>query len=322
MVLEEQILHYYLRVFKLIIIFILILIFFYSYYIINKEVVLSSNSITIQKGESIEEVLEQNTTNFSEFDIFVIKIYIKIKNTITNEFIHFGDFILQNNLTIAEILKIISKPSNVINKVTIIEGWSQKDLEKELSKYFDDVYQIPFEDIIADTYFLNKNNDFNYFVNNLKKIKLEFLSKYKDYNLYKNYSELDIMIIGSMIEKEGLDYRDKKKIASVIINRLNKNMKLQIDATVLYAITDGNYDLKRNLLYNDLKFESPFNTYLYKGLPPKPISYVGKKTLDILFENHKTDFLFYFFNNSLKRHEFSKTFNDHKKKLNEYRDTK
>ena len=72
----------------------------------------------------------------------------------------------------------------------------------------------------------------------------------------------------------------------------------------------------------ELKFESPFNTYLYRGLPPKPISYVGKKTLDILFENHKTDFLFYFFNNSLKRHEFSKTFNDHKKKLNEYRDTK
>ena len=168
---EEQILHYYLRVFKLIIILILILIFFYTYYIINKEVVFSSNSITIQKGESIEEVLEQNTVNFSEFDIFVIKFYVSIKNSITNEFIHFGDFIIQNNLTIAQILKIISKPSNVINKVTIIEGWSKKDLEKELSKYFDDVYQIPFEDIIADTYFLNKSNDFNYFVKNLKKIK-------------------------------------------------------------------------------------------------------------------------------------------------------
>ena len=55
------------------------------------------------------------------------------------------------------------------------------------------------------------------------------------------------------------------------------------------------------------------------GLPPKPISYVGKETLDIIFENYKTDFLFYFFNNSLKRHIFSKTYIEHKKKLNEYK---
>ena len=49
------------------------------------------------------------------------------------------------------------------------------------------------------------------------------------------------------------------------------------------------------------------------------ISYVGKKTLDIIFENYKSDFLFYFFNNSLNRHIFSKTYNDHIKKLNEFR---
>ena len=47
-----------------------------------------------------------------------------------------------------------------------------------------------------------------------------------------------------MIEKEGMDYYDKRNISSVIMNRINKNMKLQIDATVLFAITDGNYDLK------------------------------------------------------------------------------
>ena len=57
------------------------------------------------------------------------------------------------------------------------------------------------------------------------------------------------MIIGSLIEKEGLDEEDKKKISSVIFNRLNKNMKLQIDATVLYAITNGKYNLNRKLLF-------------------------------------------------------------------------
>ena len=96
-------------------------------------------------------------------------------------------------------------------------------------------------------------------------------------------------------------------------------MKLQIDATVLYAITNGKYNLNRKLLLSDLKFDNPYNTYMYKGLPPKPISYVGRQTIDIIFENYNTDFLFYFFNNSLKRHIFSKTFEEHKDKLNEFR---
>ena len=129
------------------------------------------------------------------------------------------------------------------------------------------------------------------------------------------------MIIGSLIEKEGLGYIDKKNI-SVIINRLNKKMKLQIDATVIFAITDGKFDLDRDLLYKDLKINNKFNTYLYKGLPPKPISYVGKNTLDIFFKDYKTVLLFYFFNNSLKKHIFSKTFNEHKKKLDDYRSSK
>ena len=129
----------------------------------------------------------------------------------------------------------------------------------------------------------------------------------------------EIMIIGSLLEKEGLDLEDKRKISSVIFNRLKKKMKLQIDATVLYSITNGDYELDRKLLLSDLKFDHPYNTYIYKGLPPEPISYVGKKTLDIIFENNKTDFLFYFFNNSLKRHIFSNNFAEHKKKLNEFR---
>ena len=113
-----------------------------------------------------------------------------------------------------------------------------------------------------------------------------------------------------------------KKIYSVINNRLTINMKLQIDATVLYAVTNGKYNLNRNLNYSDLKIDHPYNTYKIYGLPPKPISYVGTKTLDLIFENYKSEFLFYFFDNTLKEHIFSKNFNEHKKKLNEFRNKK
>ena len=117
-----------------------------------------------------------------------------------------------------------------------------------------------------------------------------------------------------------MDYYDKRNISSVIMNRINKEK--QIDATVLFAITNGNYDLERKLTYNDLKINNPYNTYKIKGLPPKPISFVGTKTIDLILENYKSDYLFYFFDKKLNKHTFSSDYETHKLKLNEYRKNK
>ena len=106
------------------------------------------------------------------------------------------------------------------------------------------------------------------------------------------------------------------------MNRLQKRMKLQIDATVIYALTDGEYDLERSLSLNDLKLKHPYNTYNIKGLPPSPISYVGTKTIDIILENYKSNYLFYFYNNNLNKHVFSENYKEHLNKLNEYRKKK
>ena len=133
------------------------------------------------------------------------------------------------------------------------------------------------------------------------------------------YTVEELFIIGSLIEKEGLNYFDKKQISSVIINRLNNKIKLQIDATVIFALTNGNYNLGRKLNYSDLKVQHPYNTYVINGLPPGPIAFVGTKTIELILENYKTDFLFYFFNENYNKHIFSKNFEEHKRKLREYR---
>ena len=285
----------------------------------NKDIEIKNNPISINKGDSIEEVLKNNILDVTFFDITFIKTYIKINSFINKKYFHYGDFNIQSNSSFKDFLKIIFKPSNVLLKITIVEGWSQNQLDLELSKYFNDFNTIPYQDIIADTYYLNKNSDFNSFLNKLVNFKTNYFRKYMNNELNDKFNVNELMIIGSLLEKEGLDTEDKRKISSVIFNRLDKKMKLQIDATVLFALTNGNYDLGRKLLIRDLKIIHPFNTYLNEGLPPEPISYVGKKTLDILFENNKSDFLFYFFNYSLNRHIFSKTFKEHREKLNEYR---
>ena len=322
MVLEELILHYYLKVFSLLIVTLLITFFLYTFYILNKDLDISDRLIIIKKGEKIENFLDQNINNLSKIEFIILNIYFKASNILLNKFIHFGEFNVESNVSAINLLDIISNPSNIINRITIVEGWTNKQLKFELSKYFKNIKNVPYEDIIADTYFFEKNSNFETFMENLITIKSKYMNNFKDNIIYKKFTENEIMIIGSIIEKEGLDREDKKKISSVIFNRLNKNMKLQIDATVIYAITKGQYNLKRKLLFKDLKIDHPFNTYIYNGLPPKPISYVGKETLDIIFENYKTDFLFYFFDNSLKRHIFSKTYAEHKRKLNEYRNKK
>ena len=320
--LEELILLYYLKVFSTISLIILIIFFIYFFNFLNKNIFLKNNIVEIKKGESFESVVKNNITDLSNYDLNLIKIFYFTNVYLNNNFIHHGEFYLENNISIINFLNTISKPSNVLKKITIVEGWSEKKLNKELKKYFINYNSIPYEDIIADTYFFEDNIDFNTFLNKLKKTKKRYFNKFKDSKIYKSYNEKEIIIIGSLIEKEGLDYIDKRNISSVIFNRLKKNMKLQIDASVLFAITNGSYNLNRKLYLKDLKIDHPYNTYLHKGLPPKPISYVGKKTLDIIFEDYKTEYLFYFFDYSLNMHIFSKNYDEHKRKLNDYRNKK
>ena len=316
---EELILHYYLKVFNFFIIVFIILFSLTFYYSINKKNTVKEEIFKIQKNQKIESIFKQNLEQISYLDILFIKTYYHLSNFLFNKYIHYGDFRVDHYVSIIDLFKIITKPSNVLSKITIVEGWSKIQLYKELSKYFDEFDNIPYEEILADTYFFDKNISFESFVKNLKKVKSDFFLSYKNNNLYKSYTEEEIITIGSLLEKEGLNFDDKKTISSVIFNRLIKNMNLQIDATVLFAITDGKYNLGRKLLFNDLKFDDPYNTYMYRGLPPKPISYVGRESLDIVFKNYKSEFLFYFFDNSLNRHIFSKTYKEHKSKLNEYR---
>ena len=153
----------------------------------------------------------------------------------------------------------------------------------------------------------------------MQKNKKQLFNNYYDNILLDKYSINEIMTIASLIEREGIDDNDKRLISSVIFNRLNKNMKLQIDASTIFAITKGRFKFTKKLSYNDLKINDKYNTYFIYGLPSKPICYVGRKTIEIVLENYKSDFLYYFFNQELNKHIFSKTYYEHRNKLKKYR---
>ena len=123
----------------------------------------------------------------------------------------------------------------------------------------------------------------------------------------------EIITLASLIEKEtGLD-SERKIISSVFHNRLRKNMRLQTDPTVIYAMEkfDG------NIRKRDLKIDSPYNTYRYKGLPPGPIANPGLKSIVAAISPIKSDHL-YFVSRQDGSHHFSSTLIEHNLAVQKY----
>jgi len=313
--LEEPILRFYSRVFS----FLLIFIIYFFYIIFIKEIILKNEYFLIEKKVNYKNIIDANIID-NQLNLFIYKITLKAFLLIDNK-IHFGKFKLDNENTYNKILRKISQPSNIYEKITIVEGWSKKDLNKIFNKNFNEYIELDYNRIIADTYMFSEGSSFNEFKKQLDKRYLLIKNKFKNHHLLKKYSFNEILIIGSLLEKEGLDYNDKRNIYSVIMNRLNNKIKLQIDATVIFALTRDN-NLDRKLTYEDLRINHPYNTYYNYGLPPGPISYVGYKTIELIFEDYKTDYLFYFYNSFENKHIFSLNYKDHLEKLNEYRSKK
>ena len=115
-----------------------------------------------------------------------------------------------------------------------------------------------------------------------------------------------LLTMGSLIEEEATALTDRQKIASVFYNRIQANMPLQTDPTVLYAL--GKH--KDRVLYADLQVDSPYNTYIIKGLPIGPIANAGEPSLQAALEPAQTDF-FYFLAAPSGEVFFSKTLEEH-----------
>jgi len=126
-----------------------------------------------------------------------------------------------------------------------------------------------------------------------------------------------LVALASIVEWECMIPSEARVISSVYHNRLRKGMLLQADPTVAYALGKG----PSRLFFSDLKVDSPYNTYLYEGLPPGAINNPGKRSLEAALNPAQTPYLFFVAQGD-GTHAFTSTFNDHlqaKEKLDELR---
>jgi UPF0755 protein len=119
-------------------------------------------------------------------------------------------------------------------------------------------------------------------------------------------TEYQVVTVASLIEKEAATPDEKPLIASVIYNRMQKDMPLQIDATIQYALKRP----KTNLSLSDLKIDSPYNTYKNEGLPPGPICSPGRESIEAALNPADTNYLYYVLEADGKKHFFSNNYDD------------
>jgi UPF0755 protein len=124
----------------------------------------------------------------------------------------------------------------------------------------------------------------------------------------------DALILASIIEKESSVGGDRDLISSVFHNRLNRGMRLQTDPTVIYAMGES---YRGNIRRSDLRIDSPFNTYLHKGLPPTPIAMPGEASI-VAALNPKVSEYLYFVAKGDGYHKFSKSLKEHNKAVREF----
>jgi UPF0755 protein len=139
------------------------------------------------------------------------------------------------------------------------------------------------------------------------------LGNYDEVRKKKNLTIHQLLTMSSLIEQEATAKADRKLIASVFYNRIDKGMPLQTDPTILYA--QGKH--KDKVLYSDLEVSSPYNTYQHTGLPPGPISNAGEISIDAALNPDKTDY-YYFLAKPDGSIIFSKTLDEHNREKAKY----
>lgn len=212
-----------------------------------------------------------------------------------------GDFRLNPSMTLLDVANNLTHGTLDI-WVTIPEG-KRADEIADILKINIPSYEESWRNILKvnegylfpDTYLIPRDADVNLILSLFKNnfdTKFESIKNLKTVNL----TDREIIIIASLVEREAKSDKDRPLVASVIENRFEIGMALQIDATVQYLLgyqTDEKDWWKKELTFEDLKINSPYNTYITSGLPPTPISNPGLASLQAVLNPAKTNYFYY-----------------------------
>ncbi len=242
-----------------------------------------------------------------------------------------GEYTLRANLSPVQLLNKLIKGDTIQFTLTVIEGWTFKQLWEEVQKhekikkttssleelldnlgfsqypegwFYPDTYHFPAG--TTDVEFFRRAYD--YMTNVLEE---EWSNRPQDTPLQ---TAEEVLTLASIIEKETSVEDERNLVAAVFVTRLKRDMRLQTDPTVIYGLGDA-YD--GNIRRKDLKTDTPYNTYVHKGLPPTPIALPSRASIAAALHPADSEVLF-FVSKGDGTHHFSKTYEEHREAVIKY----
>ena len=323
------------------IIIVLIVSFFYFLWLISTPVSVQKTPayFMVETGETLEDVAKNLKESGLIKSSSAFKIYAKIRGW-QGQLIA-GNHLLDKNMSIRVIIRSLTSSDNLKNErsITIIEGWrieeianyleankivSKKDfLNEVLTANWQDKYEFlagikakTLEGFLfPDTYriFLNATAE-DIVKKMLDNFDSKLTAKMRDDISADGNNIFEVVTLASIIEKEVPQDKDKKLIADVFLKRLKDNIALQSDATINFITGKG--QVQPTL--DDLKINSPYNTYKYRGLPPGPIANPGLSSLAAAI--YPTPNPYYYFLTTLDDGTviYSRTYDEHLKNKAKY----
>ena len=295
-------------------------------------------AIFIGSDDEYADVRKQLDTllkNIEEFDMVAQK-----KGYASN--IRAGKYILRKGMNNNEIVNALRR-GNVPVSVTYNNQERLEDLAGRISRQIE-ADSVSLLKAMKDTAFLQDNdldlqnalgmyipNKYEFFWNtSAEGFRERMLTEYKRFwneeRLAKaeaiGLTPQEVTVIASIVQKETAKVSERPKVAGVYMNRINNGWKLDADPTVIYAIKNKNQNFDtiiKRVLYKDLTLDSPYNTYLYGGLPPGPIFMPDISSIDAVLNYEKHDYFFFVADvENFGYHKFAETLAQHNRNKQEY----
>lgn len=308
----------------------LMLLLSYVYLLVNKPLLpVNATPITLKLDPTTTATQFANTLKEKGLIQSTKPILTLIRYQGLSQQLKAGVYQLKPGETSLQLLKRIANGDVLVFKFIIIEGTTQKKVAEDLAhapylKYNAKIWarfaqgHLNAEGmLLANTYqyvggadalslLTQANRSLTHYLNDSWEKRAADLP-------YKSAYEL--LIAASIIEKETAVPQERQLISGVVVNRLRKNMPLQMDPTVIYALGD---QYRGSLSHNDMSFVSAYNTYKNRGLPPTPIAMVGKEAIDAAAHPQVSNYL-YFVARGDGTHQFSQTYEEQKRAINQYK---
>jgi UPF0755 protein len=243
-----------------------------------------------------------------------------------------GSYLLQADMSNRDAINMLRSGDQVPIKLTYSNARSLEDLAAKIAGYlaFDSAAMMSSlsNSEVASSYGFTKEtfmcmflpNTYEVYITDQPVVILDRI--YSAYKIFWNPERMakaealnltpeEVIVLASIVDAETNQMDEAPTVAGVYINRLNKNIKLQADPTLIFAL--GDYTIKR-VLYEHMQVNSPYNTYKYAGLPPGPINLPSIAAIEAVLNYEKSDYLYFCANpNFTGNHIFARTLSQHNK---------